>query len=100
MQFSAEQQEIWATLYQRQLERVQRYACREYLEGFERLNLPSDHIPSLGSLNRKIHPATGWKTVRTAVRYTEAVPWYQAVRSGRCSAARISTKPGEKLSKR
>ena len=78
MQFSAEQQEIWATLYQRQLERVQRYACHEYLQGFERLNLPSDHIPSLGSLNRKIHPATGWKTVRTAVRYTEAVPWYQA----------------------
>jgi phenylalanine-4-hydroxylase len=78
MQFSAEQHEIWATLYQRQRERVQRYACREYLEGFEQLSLPSDHIPSLGSLNRRIHPATGWKTVRTAVRYTEAVPWYQA----------------------
>jgi len=29
MQFSAEQHAIWATLYQRQLERVQRYACRE-----------------------------------------------------------------------
>ncbi|OGT27756.1 MAG: hypothetical protein A2Z17_03260 [Gammaproteobacteria bacterium RBG_16_66_13] len=78
MQFSAEQHEIWATLYQRQLGRVQRYACREYLEGFERLNLPPDHIPSLRTLNRKIRPATGWRTVRTSVRYTDAVPWYQA----------------------
>ena len=77
MQFSAEQHEIWATLYQRQLGRVRRYACREYLEGFERLNLPPDHIPSLRTLNRKIRPATGWRTVRTSVRYTDAVPWYR-----------------------
>jgi phenylalanine-4-hydroxylase len=58
MQFSAEQHEIWTTLYRRQLDRVHRHACCEYLEGFERLELPSDHIPSLGALNRKIHPAT------------------------------------------
>jgi len=27
-------------------------------------------------MNARITPRTGWKTVRTSVRYTDAVPWY------------------------
>jgi phenylalanine-4-hydroxylase len=57
---------------------VQRYACREYLEGLEILDLPADHIPSLEALNGKITPRTGWQVERTPVRYSDAAPWYQA----------------------
>jgi len=67
---------VWAALYRQQLPRVQAHACREYLEGFERLALPDDRIPSLDELNAGITPHTGWRTVRTDVRYTDAVPWY------------------------
>ena len=78
MRFTAEQHRIWSTLARRQLSRARRYACREYLEGTEILDLPLDRIPSLHFLNRRIAPRTGWKTRRTLIRYSDAQPWYQA----------------------
>lgn len=76
MEFTPEQHDIWKTLYRRQLPRVQEYACNDYLQGFELIGLLDDAIPSIEFLNERITPATGWKTVRTSVRYTDAVPWY------------------------
>ncbi len=76
MAFSEEQNAVWRELYTRQLPNVQQFACREYLEGFELLRLPSDAIPQLKDLNAVIAPRTGWSTVRTTVRYSDAVPWY------------------------
>ena len=77
MEFSSEQHDIWRSLYRRQLSRVREHACEQYLQGFEFLQLPADTIPSIEFLNSKITPATGWVTVRTSVRYTDAVPWYK-----------------------
>ncbi|MEN8143462.1 MAG: hypothetical protein ABFS14_00805 [Gemmatimonadota bacterium] len=73
---SRQADETWRILYERQLPRVRQWACREYLDGLELLRLPADRVPSLSYLNDRIEPLTGWKTVRTAVRYTDAVPWY------------------------
>jgi phenylalanine-4-hydroxylase len=77
VQFTEEQHDIWRALYERQAPKVKQYACSEYLEGAENLKLPPDHIPSIGWLNERITPRTGWKTVRTRVRYSDAVQWYQ-----------------------
>ncbi len=76
MEFSEDHKRAWGELYRRQLPRVERLACRAYLEGFERLAMPADDIPSLEFLNDRITPATGWRTVRTSVRYSDAVEWY------------------------
>lgn len=76
MAFSEEQNAVWRELYARQLPNVQQFACREYLEGFELLELPADSIPQLKDVNAVITPRTGWSTVRTTVRYSDAVPWY------------------------
>jgi len=73
----AENDRIWAALYARQLPLVEAFACRDYLEGLKRLPLPAYRVPALEEINTVITPATGWRTVRTAVRYTDAVPWYQ-----------------------
>lgn len=75
--FTEEQHGIWRDLFARQAPQVQKYACGEYLEGSQNLELPSDHIPSVQWLNERITPRTGWKTVRTRVRYSDAVQWYQ-----------------------
>jgi len=72
-----EQNKIWPTLYERQIPRVEQFACQEYLEGFGILDLPAHQIPDLDFLNRKITPRTGWRAVRTRVRYSDAIPWYQ-----------------------
>ena len=76
VEFSEDQHDIWRTLYGLQVPKVKKYACREYLEGFEILKLPEDRIPSTRLLNDQITPRTGWRTVRTKVRYSDAVQWY------------------------
>jgi phenylalanine-4-hydroxylase len=77
MNIIVEQNNIWHALYNRQLPRVKQYACQEYLEGLAILNLPAERIPDLNFLNEKITPRTGWRAVRTGVRYSDAVPWYR-----------------------
>ena len=42
------------------------------------LKLPLDRIPSLEELNQAITPNTGWTVIRTPVRYSDAIPWYEA----------------------
>lgn len=75
--FSDEQHAIWKALFAKQAPAVEKYACKEYLEGARRLRLPADRIPSVQWLNERITPFTGWRTVRTTVRYSDAVQWYK-----------------------
>ncbi len=70
--FTSEQHEIWAELYRRQEPNVRRHASALYLEGFDRLELPADAIPTLEFLNSRIVPASSWTVVRTDVRFTDA----------------------------
>jgi phenylalanine-4-hydroxylase len=77
VEFTEEQHDIWRSLYAVQAPKVKQYACSEYLEGSENLSLPADRIPSVQWLNERITPRTGWKTVRTKVRYSDAVQWYK-----------------------
>lgn len=72
-----EQDAVWRLLYRQQLPLVRRHACRLYLDGLERLAMPADRVPKLAELNRGITPRTGWRVVRTSVRYTDAAPWYR-----------------------
>jgi phenylalanine-4-hydroxylase len=76
LEFSEEQNSVWRNLYARQLPNVKKHACREYLQGFATLQMPAERIPQLNELNAIITPRTGWQTVRTVVRYSDAVPWY------------------------
>ena len=76
VEFTAEQHGVWAQLYARQQPEVMKHACREYLQGSDTLQLPADRIPSVQWLNDRITPRTGWKTLRTRVRYSDAVQWY------------------------
>ncbi len=74
--FSDEQHGLWRDLYARQLPNVRQFASSDYLRGFEILTLPAERIPQTNELNAVITPRTGWRTVRTVVRYSDAVPWY------------------------
>jgi len=75
--FTEDQHAIWATLYARQASQISQFACREYLDGFDILQLPDDRIPTLEELNAVITPRTGWKMVHTSVRYSDATDWYR-----------------------
>jgi phenylalanine-4-hydroxylase len=77
IEFTPEQNKTWAELYRRQVPRVQEHASVHYMSGFEKLRLPADRIPTLDELNTRITPASGWKVVRTDVRYTSSDDWYR-----------------------
>lgn len=74
--FSEKQHQIWAKLFKGVLLTVMDHACSDWLVGFERLGLNPKRIPTIQELNEKMISATGWKTERTSVRYTDAIPWY------------------------
>ena len=75
--FSEEQHAIWAELFSGVYRPdLQEHICEEFHHGFERLALNPDRIPTIGELNERITPHTGWKVERTTVRYTNADDWY------------------------
>lgn len=78
MEFTSVQHNTWKTLFARQQQKVEEYACAMYLRGLELLELPDERIPTLAELNRRITPRTAWRCVRTKVRYSDAVPWYES----------------------
>lgn len=54
----------WQTLMERQLTLIEGRVCQQYLDGLERLGLPSDRIPQLGDVDRVLQQATGWQTAQ------------------------------------
>src|SRR5215831_5898355 len=61
--YSAEDQEIWRTLFARQLPLIERYAAPEVLEGIEQLGASEKQIPDFEATNLKLQKSTGWKIV-------------------------------------
>lgn len=55
--------QVWQRLYVQQLDQARRYAWREYLEGFERLGLPTDQVVNLDLLNQTISSHCDWQFV-------------------------------------
>lgn len=69
--YSAENQETWRILYDRQMEFLESRASTVYLEGARAINLVRDHLPYLEgskSINNFLEKLTGWQS--------RAVPGY------------------------
>jgi len=59
-EYSPEQHAVWAALVRRRRPQVDRYACREYLQGYEIIGLQDDRLPNLRAISDRIGPRTGW----------------------------------------
>ncbi len=63
--YTAENQEVWQTLYDRQMDFLTDRASNVYLDGARSINLVRDHIPHLDgeqSINRFLQELTGWQS--------------------------------------
>src|SRR5580765_8971165 len=58
--YSEENHEAWRALYSRIQNRWERYANDHFLKGVEALELPSDRVPRLEDINRRLAPLTGF----------------------------------------
>ena len=61
--YSAEDHDIWRTLYARQIQLIERYAAPEFVAGTHALNASPDRIPRIDDTNRILAAATGWQIV-------------------------------------
>src|SRR5690349_2473928 len=59
--YSEENHESWRRLYARIRPRWERYANDHFLRGIEALHLPSDGVPRLSEINRRLQPLTGFQ---------------------------------------
>src|SRR5712671_2608811 len=61
--YSEEDQDIWRTLFTRQLPLIEKYAAPEVLHGVKTLGASSERIPNFVATNRMLHASTGWRIV-------------------------------------
>jgi phenylalanine-4-hydroxylase len=60
--YTAENQETWTILYDRQMEYLSEAASNVYLSGARAINLKRDRIPPVTDINARLEPLTGWQS--------------------------------------
>ena len=61
--FTAEENETWRILIERQMKVIQNRACDEFLDGLKKLNFPHDRVPQCAEVSKALNAATGWSVV-------------------------------------
>jgi phenylalanine-4-hydroxylase len=62
-QYTAEDQDIWRTLFTRQLPLIEKHAAPEVLAGLRALNAKADRIPDFNSASSTLQRLSGWRIV-------------------------------------
>jgi phenylalanine-4-hydroxylase len=61
--YSSDEHAIWAALYRRQIDLIERYAAPEVLAGVRALGASASQIPRFEDANRVLKSTTGWRIV-------------------------------------
>jgi phenylalanine-4-hydroxylase len=64
--YTEAEHEVWRVVCGELHTLHERHACRQYLDGKQRLGLPEDHIPQLVEVNELLTPLTGFRYVPAA----------------------------------
>jgi phenylalanine-4-hydroxylase len=59
--YSAEEHEVWQTIWQALKPAHQKHACEQYLAALNRLNFAPDRIPQLREVNEKVEAISGFR---------------------------------------
>ena len=58
--YTDEENRVWQDLIKRQKKVIEHRACREYIDGLAKLDLPEDHVPQCDEISRRLSDFTGW----------------------------------------
>jgi phenylalanine-4-hydroxylase len=61
IRYTDEENQIWATLYERQDRAIRGKACDEFFQGLDLLKMPRDRIPQLPEISKILKRETGWE---------------------------------------
>jgi len=59
--YTNDQQAEWGELVERRMGQLRRWACREYLDGWDALGLSGARIPFYPEISERMHERTGWR---------------------------------------
>ncbi|MBS0286761.1 MAG: phenylalanine 4-monooxygenase [Proteobacteria bacterium] len=59
--YTADENAVWAELFNRQMKLLENRACKEYLDGIKALGLTADHIPQIPEVNERLRALSGWE---------------------------------------
>lgn len=59
--YTAEEHEVWRAVWQALIPAHERYACSEYRHCAKALAFPSDHIPQLSEVSRRVEAISGFR---------------------------------------
>ncbi len=59
--YTEEDQQVWRSLFERQMEVLEGRASRVYLESVERIGFTADAIPRFEEVNERLADTTGWQ---------------------------------------
>ncbi|MCP2039569.1 phenylalanine-4-hydroxylase [Neisseria sp. HSC-16F19] len=62
--YPPEEHAVWAELIERQQALLPGRACEAYLDGLDKLALPTERIPQLEEIDAVLQAATGWRTAQ------------------------------------
>ncbi len=58
--WSDSENEVWKALFERQMKAIDGRACQEFIDGVQKLNLPSDRVPQPNEISKVLKETTGW----------------------------------------
>ncbi|MEN8376158.1 MAG: phenylalanine 4-monooxygenase [Gemmatimonadota bacterium] len=61
--YSAEDHDVWTILYERRMTALAETGSRVFLQGAEAIGLSAERVPELASVNARLGPRTGWRSV-------------------------------------
>ena len=59
-QYTANDQQVWQQLYQRQIQQIEMYASKAYIKGMEQCGFTPNSIPHIDEVNKQLMAITGW----------------------------------------
>jgi phenylalanine-4-hydroxylase len=59
--YSAEENQVWSILFERQMKLIPERACDEFINGINILGIEADCVPQLPNLSKRLQETTGWQ---------------------------------------
>jgi phenylalanine-4-hydroxylase len=93
--YTAEEHDVWATLYARRMATLTDTASVAVLEGIERIGLRPERVPDLDDVNARLAPRTGWAAVPVG-GFLAARPFFETLAARRFPTT-ITVRPRAQL---
>ena len=93
--YSEEDHQTWAALWNRQLPLAQEYACSMFLEGIKHLNLDTTRLPEPAVVSEHIDSLTRWTLGDAQNEYLGPTEWFEHIAERRFPVTNYIRKPHE-----